>query len=220
MVDRALIRAKVQYGLGKAGTILGYTVNQYRPSGASSPIGSGTLVGSITADFDVAAALQFKSQQVFDKAALYLLGNPATLLTGDYLVGQGSGPDEGWTYFVAACGGVAPALVIRCNAVLTISRAPAPVAGIGGYGGETAANLVPVLTGWPAALLPKGRSESNATRLPADGKLPLIEILLPWGGVMPNNADVVVDDAGRRYVVSLVNRQPQGLHLAAVLVAA
>ena len=220
MVARALIRAKVQYGLGKAGAILGYTVNQYRPAGASAPIGSGTLVGSLTADFDVAADVRFKAQQPFDKAAMYLLGNPAALLSGDYLVGQGSGPDETWTYFVTACGGVAPAAVIRCNTVLTISRAPAPVAGIGAYGGETAANLVPVLTGWPAALLPKGRSETNQTKLAADGKLPLIEILMPWGGVTPNNADVVVDDAGRRYVVSLVNRQPQGLHLAAVQVAA
>jgi hypothetical protein len=227
MVDLALVQSKVYYGLGKAGTVLGFQMNVYRASAAlSTPIAPGNLVTTLTANIDSHAALDFTVQPKPGAFIFYFLGDPTLLLPGDYLVGQGAlsdqpstTPGQTETYFVGECGGVEPALLVRCNATINMLRQPGESAfGNVGYMGDIKPNEVPLMTGWPASVLRTGRAAAGATKLAGDVDMPWFDILLPfYPGVELTQADIAVDQTGRRFRVSAAEQTQSGWRLRAIV---
>jgi hypothetical protein len=224
MVSRALIRAKVNYGLGKAGAILGYPVAQYRPTGPTNPI-SGSPLSTIMADFDNHPSLDFTAEVTFAKFQFYLLGDPTNLLPGDYLVGQGADQSGQDTFFVSACGGVEPAACVRCNRVVSFLRdaaVPAGQAGAGyigrsGNGGTQRSNKPAFLTGWPASVLQGTKGNVGNAGLPEDVRSPWVAILMPIlpAGLTIKANDQMIDDLGVVHTVSSVELSPLGWRLTA-----
>jgi hypothetical protein len=226
MVDRALIRAKVNYGLGKAGVILGYPIAQYRPNGPTDPIASGNLLGTIVGDLDSHPALDFTQEAKFAQFQFYLLGDPTNLLPGDYLVGRGTDQSETDTFFVSACGGVEPAACIRCNQVVSVSRpdanATVPTAPVYGrqpaYSGAGPAQTQILASGFPASILQGTKGEKGIASLPDDTRLPWVAILMPpVPGVMFRTGDQLDDDISRRYILSSCELSALGWRMTGTL---
>lgn len=196
-MDGATLQQRVYYGYTQAAQRIGLPFSQYRPGGASGALASGNLLRSITASFN-AQDMQYGKPNLYGKATWYCLADGRLMQVGDYLSGNGS------TYFIAAMQPLLPILAVECNRTVTVYR-PQQQSDIGavGYGGNTQSNQLAIVTAFPASILIGAKAETNAVKLPGDGRSVAQVMLLPPipGAVQIKNNDIVEDDLGNRYLV-------------------
>jgi hypothetical protein len=122
------------------------------------------------------------------------------LRAGDYLAGP-----EG-VAFIATIEPPKPMLVVITNAVVDVVRPAKPVlAGLNQYGAITPGTETILLAGFPASLLVGGVGDRTRVGLPDDARVPGFIAMLPVvAGVTPQVADLVLDEHGRKYVVTAV----------------
>lgn len=122
------------------------------------------------------------------------------LCTGDYLAGP-----EG-VALIAAIEPPKPMLVVMTNAVVDLVRPAAPVlAGLNQYGAVTRGTETVLLSGFPASLLVGGIGDRTKVGLPDDTRVPGFVAMLPViAGVVPQVADLLLDEQGQKYVVTAV----------------
>jgi hypothetical protein len=74
------------------------------------------------------------------------------------------------------------------------------------------------MTAWPGSALETGRMVKGDTKLPGDVDMPLWDILLPSiTGTLLTQADILVDETGRRYRVSGAELTTLGWRLHAIV---
>ncbi|KVC81389.1 hypothetical protein [Burkholderia ubonensis] len=196
-MDSATLQNRIYKGYGKAALRIGPIYSQYRPTSASNPIASGTLLGTLNASFN-AMDMTYGRPNVYGKALWYALVDGTQTKIGDYLINAAQ------TFFIAAMQQTLPILAVECNRTLNVLR-PFQQSGVGatGYGGDTAAGETPLMTGWPASVLQGTKGEKNEVNLPGDVRNPWWQILLPaFAGVTLRTADIITDDISRRYTIS------------------
>ena len=196
-MDGATLQQRVYYGYAKAANVIGLSFAQYRPATASTAIAAGNLLRSMPASFN-AQDMAYGKPNGYGKATWYCVADGRLLQVGDYLTGNGS------TYFIAAMQPLLPMLAVECNRTVTVYR-PQQQPGVGalGYGGNTESNQVAIVTAFPASILIGAKAETNAVKLPGDGRSVAQVMLLPPipGGVQIKNNDIVIDDLANRYII-------------------
>lgn len=215
MVNAAYIQSKVNYGLGKAAIAAGDPYAWYRPQSATAPVGPLSLLGTIQANFAQDPGLTFARPSQYGKGSWYGMFDPTYVQPGDYMIG------ELGTFFVTDIERFNPPQCVWCNRTVSIERAAAAI-GPGGstdYGGSSVQNPATILSGWPVSeLLMSTGSKMTPTgmQLPSDAKLPAAVVLIPsFAGVPVQWNDIIVDDLGHRYTVSMSELTPLGWRLTA-----
>jgi hypothetical protein len=208
MVDQASIQSKIWGGYASAAKRLGADFQFYRP-GATFP-GAPLFTRPVSLN---AEDMKYGKPNKYAKPTWYALADGTGLQAGDYLVGpQG-------TFFVAALQPLLPILVVECNRTATLSRVQAQTyVGAGGYGGMTGNNETAYASGVPCSILQGTKGEKNDAGLPGDTRLPWWQILMPAQAGTVEYGDLIVDDLGRRYVVSSPELTDLGYRITAAMV--
>ncbi len=214
MVNYATINARVDYGYSKSALVLGPTYSQYRASGANNPTASGNLVSTVNVYLTVDAALKGAAQLQYGKNVWYGAIERNALSAGDYIIGPLG------TFIAVALAFPGPVSFVQCNRTVAITR---PLLGNGAgyagtYSGDTTAAQSPILSGWPASVLLTGSGVSGkptGMKLPSDGKLPVVTITLPITAPDIEFNDVMTDDLGNRYYISMAELTALGWRLTA-----
>jgi hypothetical protein len=205
-VDGTKLQGKVYYGYAQSAKRIGLPFSQYRPTSAVSPIGSGSLVGTILASFN-AQDMKYSKPNSYGKPVWYCLADGRVMAVGDYFVGAPG------TFFIASMQPLLPIQAIECNRTVTVFR-PQQQAGVGavGYGGNTAQNQTAIATGFPASVLINAKADNSSVKLPGDTRQAWWNLLLPPipGNIIIQDADVVTDEIGNRYVVSAAELTDMG----------
>ncbi|MBV8656617.1 MAG: hypothetical protein JO142_02220 [Burkholderiales bacterium] len=212
-MNPTLLQQKIYQGYGKAALRIGPLCNQYRPASAlSTAIAPVNLINALPASFN-AEDMAYSRARNYAKATWYALVDGTQVQPGDYLVRP-----DGRPFFIAAMQPTLPILAVECNRIVNIYR-PQQLTGVGavGYGGETAENDVTLVYQFPASLLMGTKGEKNLVNLPGDVRSPWWLVLLPNlpGNVYIRNDDVMTDDNGRRYVISLAEQTELGWRISA-----
>jgi len=200
-MNQTKLLAKIAAGNGRVAQYLGTICSQYRPSGISTPIAAGNLVGLLPVHLTPAEKLQEHPGWVgvFDYTGT---------LQGDYLV------TTTVTYFIAAQVAFTPLICVQTNAIMNLVRPLGITAiGSGGYSGVIALSSDTLLTGWPASLQASGRAKQGV--VPNDDGLSAWVFLLPAIPVVPMVADMITDDLERTFVVTAAERTSLGWQLHA-----
>jgi len=220
-MDAATLHARIDAGMGKAARRLGITATAYRPAGATNPIVSGNIVGTLPMAVSADAKYSYGRANLYGQAIWYGLLDTSTLRVGDYLVrpDRRTGTEDGGTWFVAALQLHLPPVLVSCNAVMTLTRPGGQSAAAGYYGGVAVSGETALLTAWPGSILLRGQSKMSEVGLPGDTALSLHDVLLPFGGVelRPNDVITTAETPARRYTVSAVERTDLGWRLTALL---
>lgn len=218
-MDAATLQTKVNYGYGKAATVLGSAYSQYRASGADNPTAAGNLVGSPKAWLTTDAALKGSAQPQYGKPVWYAAIDRSSLASGDYLVGPAG------TFFVSSVDYPAPVSLSWCNRTITVKRPELGVTVAGAssvYSGDTSQPQSDVMTNWPASELQLSSGSSGRDTgmgLPTDVRLPLTAFLLPTTAPLAQFQDILTDDLGRTFYLQMVESSPLGYRLTAQQVA-
>lgn len=195
-MDGATLNSRIHAGYARVARYIGTTYAHYRPANASTPIAAGNKLADLPVSLN-AQDPRYSKPNSYGKALWFAVADGAQLAVGDYIEGaQG-------ILFVAAVQPLLPILVVECNRTVSIRR-PQQQTGVGavGYGGDTDANEVALMTAWPASVLQGGNGDRNAL-LPGDSRNPMFTVLLPhYAGVTLRIADLITDDLGGRYVVA------------------
>lgn len=203
-MDGTKLQAKVYAGYGKAAKRIGLPFNHYRPTTAANPLA--VPLSSILASFN-AQDMTYSKPNTYGKAVWWCLADGSQLAVGDYLVGTPG------TFFIASMQPILPIQAVECNRTVTIYR-PQQQVGVGalGYGGNTAQNQVAIVTGFPASVLINAKADKGPVNLPGDTRQAWWNLLLPPipGPVIIQDADVVEDEIGNRYVVSAAELTDMG----------
>jgi hypothetical protein len=210
MVSQALVNQKTWYGLGKAASALGAACNWYRPNGANGPTSAINQLGTIQAYFRPASGA-FTTPIQYSKAQFIGTFDATDVQVFDYIVE----PVQG-TFYVASIDPVTFPLCVRCNHTLTFARPGAAAPGADYYGGDVTASETPLMASWPASVLIKTYSGAvSEAKLPGDMRLGPYEVMLPAGapGIELVNGDMVYDEDGNIYTVSLSELTPLGWRL-------
>lgn len=209
MTNQASIQSKIWRGYAKAAQKIGATFAFYRSDGTSFP---GTSLFSRSVSLN-AADMKYGKPNKYGKPTWYALVDGTGLEAGDYFIGpQG-------TFFVAALQPLLPILAVECNRTVSVARVAAPdYVGTGGYGGMTMENEITFVTGVPCSILQGTKGEKNDAGLPADTRLPWWSVLMPAAVGTVKYGDLIVDDLGRRYVVSSPELTDLGYRLTAAMV--
>lgn len=206
-MDGATLQSKVYAGFGKAALRIGLSYAIYRPSGPDNPL-AGASVGTINAAFT--AGPNFQNPNKYGQAAWYGTLDGDQVNVGDYLVGES-------IYFIAAKQHLLPIYAVQCNRTATVHRPQQRVTfGQQGYGGDTAANEVAIMTAWPCSILQGTKGEKNPVNLPGDVRSPWWAILLPSCNVQIKAGDEITDDMGLRYYISSAELTDLGWRLTAM----
>lgn len=190
---------RLAYGAGCVARRVGFVHDAFRPDGPEAPLDPARRILRLS----VAYALPGGSVSAPSGfAAPFRQGwaDWSYLRPGDYLAGpEGMG-------FVAAIEPPKPMLVVMTNAVVTLTRTAVPVlAGLNPYGASTRVTETMLLRGFPASLLVGGGADRSKSGLPDDARLPGFTAMLPVvAGVQPSVDDVLMDEAGGRFVLTAV----------------
>jgi len=203
-------------GYAKAASKVGASFNLYRPSGASSPLDISRKVGTLYASFTPhsASGFSYKRPSDYTSSLYHGMFDTREVEVGDYLTHATQG-----TWFVAGMDPIQPPLCIECQRTVTITRpSGATQVGLNSYGGNVPETETPVMSGWPASLLDSGKGQTKKYGdLPGDVGTGIWELLLPLvPGVLVRDADIMVDDLGRRYVLGSCELQDYGWRCKAV----
>jgi len=169
-------------------SVFGTMWAQYRPGTAPSPatlallpLQSGNLIAAALPGYVTPNAYQ-KTPMPLDpaKPRVHAVFDPAALAPGDYVVGSLEQGGASETFYIATIESPAPPAAVRCNAVVNVTRSVRTTV----FGPQAAldtqpGNEITLLQGWPASILPTGRSATGDVRLPDDVNLGAYTVLLP-----------------------------------------
>ncbi|MDE3023757.1 MAG: hypothetical protein KGI54_18230 [Pseudomonadota bacterium] len=200
-MDGATLQAKVYGGYAKAATRIGLPFDLHRPTSATTPLP--TKLATIQASFNN-ENFNYEHPNKYGNSVWYGILDGTQTQVGDYLIGT-SDPS---TFFIAGMQPLLPILCVECNHTINIVRTTQQNAvGAIAYGGDTAANETPIMTGWPCSILIGGRARRNDLNLPGDVDSPGWVILIPaYPGTIIKNRDIITDENGQRYIV-IANEQ-------------
>ncbi len=212
-MDGARLATLAGRGFARAAARTGLPFDHYRPLAALEPVCELSRLGVVLATFDSSPGFDLRGATAHGKPLRWAITDPAALQHGDILT---AGDLRGETCFVADPGGLEAPLVVRCNAVLSLLRQPAPPPGASGYRVE-AADAVELLRGWPASVLRASRGAAPETALPGHVPVGEWQVMLPRlvEGVTPHNGDVLRNAAGTRFVVMMAEGTHLGWRIAA-----
>lgn len=206
-MDGTKLQGKVYYGYAQSAKRIGLPFNQYRPAVATtSPIAPTYLLQSILASFN-AQDMKYSKPNTYGKPVWYCLVDGRQTAVGDYLVGAPG------TFFIASMQPLLPIQAVECNRTVTVFRPQQqPTVGAGSYGGNTAQNQTVIAKGFPASILINAKADKGSVNLPGDTRQAWWNLLLPPipGDVIIQDADIVEDDIGNRYVVSAAELTDMG----------
>ena len=211
MANAASIQAKINYGVGKAGNILGLPYQWYRPDPAGPVVQPANLQGTVKAYITPSASLKPGPTPV-GKPDRYAAFDPTNFLAGDYLVGQE-------TYFIGeylALSGVSH--LILCNETFLLGRRTSGTAGLAYVGGGQQ-NNVTVATGFPGWLKVGDRKQPSDLHLPGEVAEPTVNILLPVSlseQVLRGDQLITSDTVQARWTVQSADLSPNGWEIIAV----
>jgi hypothetical protein len=204
-MNGATMQAKLYKGMAKAAAKMGLTCSLYRPLIATAPFGN--LVTSLPAQFRVDD--KFSKPNTYGKPQWLAFVDGSQTAVGDILQGpQG-------TFFIAAMQQLLPILVVETNHTITLARCAIP-GGFGAqtYNADTAGTETAYATGWPASILKGPKGEANEVGLPGDVRQPWWDCLLPLiPGAPIATADIITDEMGSRYIVSVAELSDLGWRL-------
>ena len=210
-MDGVGLQDRVSRGMGVAARVLGGPYDLMRPDGAAMPVRPELRVLRMPAAFD-GGDPGYRRPRGYERA-LRGIFDSAYVAAGDFLVGARG------VLFVAWLPPLARPLCVLTNAVVDVVRPVGPgVAGLNSYGGVGLGGFEAVLTGWPAQVFAGGRIRPGG--LPGDGGLGEFTVVLPVLPVGVRGSDVVVDQAGRRFVVGAVDESELGWVLGVRMVGA
>ncbi len=205
------LQAKYNSAMGRAASVIGEAVRQYRPANPMAPLDGSGYTNSFNAAFDADPALSFNKPAVVGRYLFYLLADATTLAVGDYIAAPQS------TYFVGSMEDLRPPVVLRTNAVLSLVRPEESVrAGLAPPGGDSLSSEVTLFAGWPSAMLIAGGGGHGDVDLPGDAGMGSWQILLPaLFGIAIRGSDILVDQTGLRHVVTAAELSPMGWRIDA-----
>ena len=210
-MDGVRLADRLAYGAGCAARRVGFRHDAYRPDGPEAPIELSKRFLRLAVAF-VLPGGSVSAPSGFGVPFRQAWADWSYLRAGDYLVGP-----EG-TVFVAAIEPPKPMLVVMTNTVVTLARPGAPIlAGLNQYGAILPGTESILVRGFPASLLVGGIDDRTKAGLPDDTKIPGFTALLPRvDGVSPHVADLVLNEAGARFVVTAVEELAATWRLALI----
>lgn len=171
----------IRRGMGLAARAVGDWCDLYRPRGPDRPLLPANRVLKLPAAFMPPRGAAAPAG--YGEALVQAVLDGGYTRAGDYLAGA-----EG-VFFIAEQPRLGPPLCVRTNRTLRLLRPAAPeLAGMNRYGGVEEALAAPLLTDWPASVLPQG-----------DGWLALLPAA---AGVTLRVGDRASDELGRHGVVT------------------
>lgn len=203
-MDGARLQNLISKGMGVAGRRTGTPFTVFRPRAAAQPLATRNRIIQLYASFN-AQDERFARASSYGKPVWWGVFDSFYTQAGDYLCGDGNR-----TFFIAAQRPLLPCQCVRTNAVISVSRPPAPVSG-GMYGGMVAESAMPVVTGWPASLLESGARVSGTLPETRFGNW---EALLPVLPVAICAGDIVQADGPRSFLVGAAEQSDLGWRLA------
>ena len=204
---QTIINARIAVGLAKAASILGTSQNLYRPTTAFLPI-SGPPHSSIQCAFDVNPDFRLLATAQPSRSYAVMLGDPALVQQGDYLVGDD-------THFVARVEPLRPALCVLCDQVVDfLSTDSVTNAGTNAYGGRTDDTDILIAQGWAVSMSARTHSEQDVTKLPSDIRAAYYDVLAPpIPDVTLSFGMRLQDSAGQDYEIVSAEESPFGWRL-------
>jgi hypothetical protein len=198
-MDGVRLADRLAYGAGCAARRAGFLHDAYRPDGPVKPVDLSKRFLRLCVAF-VLPGGTVAAPAGFGVPYRQAWVDWSYLCAGDYLAGP-----EG-VAFIAAIEPPKPMLVVMTNAVVDLVRPATPMlAGLNKYGAITPGSETVLLSGFPASLLTGGVGDRTRVGLPDDTRVPGFVATLPVvGGVAPQVADLLLDEHGRRYVVTAV----------------
>jgi len=199
----------MRWGLNVAARSTGAVTSAYRPCGVDHPLAPENRFLRLHAAF-CGIDGKFSRPNAYGNALWRGIFDAAYTQPGDYLVQD----DAIW--FIAAQPKLAAALCVRTNRTVSFTRPTAQTStGVNSYGGVTAANVTPIMTGWPASVLAATREVRPLAKLPGDAAASTWTVLLPaCPQVILKTADLMSDDLGRGGVVAMTELTDLGWRLA------
>lgn len=210
----ALTNAYLQL-MAKWAARIGSPFVQYRPTDPLSPYDSDGAVATLNAIFDASQSLAFNAPSMYNHPTFGAILDPQAVQAGDYLVSDAQG-----TWFIGSTEPLKPILGVQCNSTLNVVRPGTRTPSRSGYyGGEM--QDTPIITGYPGSLLNGTKGEASVVGLPGDTRQQWSAILLPpIPDAIIHQYDRVIDDLGRGWIVSAVERTNLGWRLTASYAAA
>ena len=210
-MDGLRLADRLAYGAGCAARRVGFLHDAYRPAGPCGPLELENRFLRLCVAF-VLPGGAVSGPSGFGVPFRQAWADWSYLQVGDYLAGP-----EG-VVFVASIEPPKPMLVVMTNAQVTLVR-PGTLgrAGLNGYGAVGPGADMPVLSGFPASLLAGGTGDRTRNGLPDDTKVPGFTALLPVvEGVVPQVADILINERNERYAVNSVEEVAGVWRLSAV----
>lgn len=205
MTTQTAVQGHVNKGLGIAAKNLGATYNLYRPRTTNTVIANINLIDQISLAYDVDPAFSMIKANTYAHPVYYALVDLTELKIGDYLVEYQPSTDGCRTFYLANMEPLRAGLIIQCNRTATVYRPTPNAVGNGYYSGNDDGYGTALLTNWPCSILLGPKGEKNEAELPGDPRSPWYSVLLPpHEMVQINTADLLIDDLGRRYIMSAI----------------
>jgi len=194
--------------LNVAARAAGTSTDAFRPSGQSDPLAPTNRFLRLHALFTRMHG-SFERPQRYGDPLAHGIFDAAYTCPGDYLV-QGKA-----VWFIASQEPLLPVLCVRCNRIVSFSRAIAPSAvGATSYGGLTTATTAPLLIKWPASVIGASGAGQPQADLPSDNTVPYWTLLLPaLASVAILPGDLMTDDLDRNATVSAAELTQLGWRL-------
>lgn len=210
-MDGLRLADRLAYGAGCAARRVGFLHDAYRHAGPAQPLDLANRFMRLCVAF-VLPGGAVSGPSGFGVPFRQAWADWSYLRVGDYLAGP-----EG-VVFVASIEPPKPMLVVMTNALVALVRPGAPgQAGLNGYGAVGPGTEQPLITGYPASLLAGGTGDRTRNGLPDDSKIPGFSALLPVvEGIVPQVADILMNERNERYVVTSVEETGGVWRLSAV----
>ncbi|HTQ71556.1 MAG TPA: hypothetical protein VMH92_08700 [Acidocella sp.] len=210
-MDGVRLADRLAYGAGCAARRVGFVHDAYRPAGPSAPLELANRFMRLCVAF-VLPGGAVSGPSGFGVPFRQAWADWSYLRVGDFLAGP-----EG-VVFVASIEPPKPMLVVMTNARVALMRPGATgLAGLNGYGAVAPGTERPLILDYPASLLAGGTGDRTRDGLPDDTKVPGFSALLPVvQGVVPQVADILINERGERYAVTAVEETSGVWRLSAV----
>ena len=211
MANAASIQQKINYGVGKAGNILGFTYQWYRPNPAGPAIQTSNLRGTVNV-FITPTPTLVPGPTGSGKPDRYAAFDPTLFLAGDYLVG----PE---TYFIGeylALTGISH--LFLCNETFLLGRREEGAVGRGYVAGGQQ-NNTPIATGFPGWVKANDRKQPTRLDLPGEVPMPTVNILLPASiseQILRGDQLITSDTVRARWTVQSADLTPNGWSIIAI----